>query len=121
MTKNQRIIFWALKLPVALLMLFSAFSYLSLSPEVVEGMTKIGFPLFFLKILAPAKILGALALLYPRFPTMTEWAYAGFTFVFIGAAMTHYFVGDPVSKIITPLVVLAIHLGSYRLWRMRLK
>ena len=83
MTKNQRILFWALKLPVALLMLLSAFSYISLSPEVVDGMSKMGLPLYFLKILAPAKILGAIALLYPRFPTMTEWAYAGFTFVFI--------------------------------------
>ena len=33
-------------------------------------------------------------LLLPRLPTLKEWAYAGFTFMWIAAVVAHYLAGD---------------------------
>jgi hypothetical protein len=45
----------------------------------------LGYPSYLLAILGTAKLLGAPALLQNRFPTLREWAYAGFAFDLIGA------------------------------------
>ncbi|BDA79890.1 hypothetical protein LPTSP3_g28200 [Leptospira kobayashii] len=34
------------------------------------------------------------ALLVPGFPRLREWAYAGFTFTLIGAAYSHFVIGE---------------------------
>ena len=45
-------------------------------------------------ILGLWKVLGAIALLVPRFPPLKEWAYAGIFFNVTGAAASHAAVGD---------------------------
>jgi uncharacterized membrane protein YphA (DoxX/SURF4 family) len=46
---------------------------------------RLGYPLYFLVILGIWKLLGAVALLIPRFPRLKEWAYAGVIFDLTGA------------------------------------
>jgi len=70
-----------------------------------------------LKILGIAKLLGGIAILYGRFPTLKEWAYAGYTFNLLGASASHAFSGDPLLKIMVPIVILAFVLVSYRQWK----
>src|SRR5437868_7099550 len=46
----------------------------------VEGMLLLGYPLYFMMIIAVWKVLGSIALLVPGFPRLKEWAYAGIFF-----------------------------------------
>jgi uncharacterized membrane protein YphA (DoxX/SURF4 family) len=108
--KKNKIIYWSLTGFVSLGFLMSSFMYLSFSPQLVDGFKTIGFPMFFIPLLGVAKLLGALAIVNPWFPKLKEWAYAGFTFVLIGAAWTHIVTNTP---FVAPLVFLALLGGSY--------
>ena len=46
----------------------------------------LGYPMYFFAILGVWKVLGAIAILVPRFPRLKEWAYAGIFFDLTGAA-----------------------------------
>ncbi len=116
-TKKQKIAYWVLTLAVVGLMAMSAVALLIPLPQNVEGMQHLGYPLYFLKILGTAKALGAIALVYKRFRTLTEWAYAGFTFTFLGASYSHFSAGEGIAKTLAPLVVLTLLAGSYHFWK----
>jgi hypothetical protein len=84
------------------------------SQEAVDGLAALGYPAYLGLIIGVAKILGAVALVVRRFPVLTEWAYAGFTFDLIGAAWSHAAVeGLTAAAAVLPfMVLLAV---SYRL------
>lgn len=64
-------------------------------PPNVEGIVHVlGYPMYFMTILGLWKVLGAIALLVPRFPRLKEWAYAGIFFNVTGTAASHAAVGD---------------------------
>lgn len=113
---GRKAAYWALTAPVALMMGATGSGYLSSSAQMVEAFTHLGYPLYFMTLLGTAKLLGVAALVYKRFPRLTEWAYAGFAFTLLGAAWSHHAAGDGAVKTVVPLVVLAFLLGSYRLW-----
>lgn len=108
--KTNKIIYWICTGLVAAMMLMSGFMYLSKAPQVVEGMKTLGFPDFFRVLLGVAKIAGAIALVVPGFNTIKEWAYAGFTFVFIGAICAHVTTD---TSFVGALVALLLLAGSY--------
>ena len=83
----------------------------------VEGITHLGYPAYICKILGTAKLLGGIAILYGRFQTLKEWAYAGYTFNLLGATASHAFSGDSLGKIITPVIILGLVLASHRQWK----
>jgi hypothetical protein len=86
--------------------------------EVVANFRHLGFPDYFRELLGIAKLLGVAALLLPLpYPTLREWAYAGFTFVCISASVSHLLSGDPIGKVVPPLFALALLLTSYFLRR----
>ena len=66
---------------------------------MLESMTALGYPPYFMTILGAAKLLGVVTLLAPGFPLLKEWAYAGFCFNLIGAVSTHAFAGDPIAEV----------------------
>jgi uncharacterized membrane protein YphA (DoxX/SURF4 family) len=82
---------------------------------VMEGMTHLGYPAYFVSILGVWKLLGGLAVLAPRFPRLKEWAYAGMAFDLTGAAASHAACGDPAGKVVAPLVILGIVAASWAL------
>jgi uncharacterized membrane protein YphA (DoxX/SURF4 family) len=84
-------------------------------PEVAATLTHLGYPLYFGTILGVWKILGAIAVVIPRFPRLKEWAYAGFFFDLTAAAATRAFVGDSAGDIIGPLIFLALVVASWAL------
>ena len=53
----------------------------------------LGYPMYFFAILGFWKVLGAIAILVPRFPRLKEWAYAGIFFDLTGAAASCAAVG----------------------------
>lgn len=74
----------------------------------------LGYPLYLLRILGLAKILGAVAILTNKSPRLREWAYAGYTFDLLGAIASHLFVGDGAFALV-PAILLFCVLGSLRL------
>ena len=82
-------------------------------PEVVETLAALGYPAYLGPMLGVWKVLGTLALLAPGFPRLKEWAYAGATFDFIGAAVSHAAVGDSIEKILVPIVFVGLNFASW--------
>jgi hypothetical protein len=64
------------------------------NPAVVQALGTIAFPDYFADVLGVAKCLALAALLAPGLPRLKEWAYAGITFVYLGATVCHAVVGD---------------------------
>jgi uncharacterized membrane protein YphA (DoxX/SURF4 family) len=54
-------------------------------PQARGLIERLGYPVYFLVILGIWKLLGAVALVIPRFPRLKEWAYAGVIFDLTGA------------------------------------
>src|SRR5689334_18576433 len=65
-------------------------------PYVRADIDKLGYPTYVLSIIGAWKLLGAVAVLVPRFPRLKEWAYAGMFFNYTGAVASHLAVGDGV-------------------------
>jgi uncharacterized membrane protein YphA (DoxX/SURF4 family) len=77
---------------------------------------QLGYPAYFGIILGIWKVLGAIALLAPRYPRVKEWAYAGMFIDYTAAVASYVSVGDgTVSNLIGPLLSLALLVTSWRL------
>lgn len=83
--------------------------------SVAQTLTMLGYPLYIMKILGAAKVLGGLAILSGRFPRLKEWAYAGFAFDFLGATASHLLARDAANAPL-PLAFFVLHMTSYALW-----
>lgn len=94
----------------------SGVMYVAHAKFAVDAFRELGYPPYFLTMLGLAKIAGVAALLVPRFPTLREWAYAGFTFDLVAAAISHAASDGPLESI-PPLVALAAMFASYFLRR----
>lgn len=112
----MRIVYWIVTGLMAALMTLSAVPDVIKAAEAVEFFKHLGYPEYLLPFIGVAKLLGVAAVLFPRFPRLKEWAYAGLTFDVIGAFYSHVSVGDPPSFWIFPLIALALILGSYFLY-----
>ena len=86
----RKIAYWGATGLVGIVTLFAGFSYLTTAPEAVENFRHVGYPQQLRVLLGIGKLAGAIVLLLPRLPTLKEWAYAGFTFMWIAAAVAHY-------------------------------
>ncbi|MDB4902380.1 MAG: DoxX-like family protein [Mucilaginibacter sp.] len=110
--KANKIFYWILTSIVALMMYFSAYSYIA-NPQVVQGFHHLGYPDYFRIELAVLKFIGATLLLLPVYIRVKEWTYAGFSIVFVSAFIAHAASGDPVFNRIMPLIFLVLLIGSY--------
>src|ERR1700677_2377566 len=78
----------------------------------------LGFPMYFFAILGFWKVLGAIAILVPRFPRLKEWAYAGIFFDLTGAAASCVAVGVYGAygfHVIAPLLIAGLTVASWAL------
>jgi hypothetical protein len=78
-------------------------------------MVHLGYPLYLMRILGLAKLLGAVAIISNRSRLLAEWAYAGYTFDVLGAMVSHAVVGDGLM-VLAPGSMLVLVLVSHRLW-----
>lgn len=79
---------------------------------------ELGYPLYFFAILGVWKVLGAIAILVPRFPRLKEWAYAGIIFDLTGAAASCAAVGGYGAyafHVIAPLIIAGFCVASWAL------
>jgi len=111
--KKEKIIFWVTTGIVSLMMLFSAFNYLT-NEEMKAAFVHLGFPLYFRIELAIAKILGAITLVIPFIPgKVKQFAYSGFAITFVSAFIAHLSSDDPISVAIMPIIFLVLLSISY--------
>jgi hypothetical protein len=108
MTKKQKIVYWFFTGWLALGMVSTGIVQLIRMPEEVEVFTGLGYPVYLMTLIGVWKLLGAVAVLAPKFPLLKEWAYAGFFFCMSGAAVSHIAAGHSVGTVIPPLLLLAL-------------
>jgi uncharacterized membrane protein YphA (DoxX/SURF4 family) len=85
-------------------------------PANVEGVVHLGYPVYVTTIVGFWKVLGAVALLWPRLPRLKEWAYAGAFFELTGAAASHAFSADAPGHV---LLVSSLSLLVVASWALR--
>ena len=82
MTKRNKIIYWIATAWLALGMLSTGAVQLfkgRTGAGGVDSVTALGYPVYFLTILGIWKMLGAVAVLIPKFPLLKEWAMQAFS------------------------------------------
>jgi uncharacterized membrane protein YphA (DoxX/SURF4 family) len=116
MTKTHKIIYWIATVWLALGMVSTgAVQLLKMKTGAggVDSVTHLGYPVYFLTLLGVWKILGAVAVLIPKFPLLKEWAYAGFFFAMTGAIFSHIASGNSVNEMFPSLLLLILTLVSW--------
>lgn len=113
--KVRAVGYWVCTALVGLSMLSGGIGELVRSPQVVEGMTHLGYPPYLLIILGVWKVLGTVAIGVPGFGRVKEWAYAGIMFDLTGASASHLASGDDLRHIVTPLVLGLLTVASWAL------
>jgi hypothetical protein len=108
---------WIVTTIFALFMLMDGFGGLMHAQAGVDAIKHLGYPEYVLTIVGIAKILGVIAVIQPKYRTIKEWAYAGFAFNFLAASLSWYFTDGFGGEAIFPIVVLAVMLLSYFLWK----
>lgn len=108
MSKRNKIIYWIATIWLCLGMTSSGIVQLIKMKEEVDLFTHLGYPVYFLTILAVWKFLGVITILLPRFPLLKEWAYAGFFFAMSGAVFSHTAMGDSFGETFPPILLLAL-------------
>ena len=78
------------------------------------GTKALFYPDYFAYSLVIAKVLGIIAITYPKTPSkIKEWAYAGLAFSLIFAFISHSCVDRNIGYMFMPLVFLGILVVSY--------
>lgn len=113
LSKTNRILFWSATI---LIFLFEGVmpALTSQTALAKEGIRHLGYPEYFGNALVVFKILGVIILIVPKAPKrLKEWAYAGFTFDFLFASISHFAVDGLHFEAFFPLIVLAVLMVSY--------
>src|SRR3974377_871698 len=85
-------------------------------PHVRAVMERLGYPTYFVVILGVWKLLGAVALVIPRFPRLKEWAYAGVFFDLTGAVSSQLASGlIDAGTMAYPIVMTCVAVASWAL------
>ena len=113
MTKTNKIVYWIATIWLALGMTSTGIVQLIKMKEEAAMMAHLGYPLYMLTLLGVWKILGAVAVLIPKFPLVKEWAYAGFFFVMSGAVFSHLAAGDGAKDFFGPVLLLVLTFVSW--------
>jgi hypothetical protein len=87
----------------------------------VEGIRHLGYPDYFRVMLTFFKVTGAIALLLPQVKgRYKEWAYAGFGFTFISAAVSQISVDGFSGQAVFPMVLFLLLVASYVCYHKRM-
>lgn len=112
-SKAVRITYWILLVLFSLFMLFSGISELMMTEDGNKLLIDLGYPLYLNYIIGVAKVLGVIAIVQPRWKTIKEWAYSGFSIDLIGASASFGLSGMGAFATIFPLIILAVMFVIY--------
>jgi uncharacterized membrane protein YphA (DoxX/SURF4 family) len=108
----RRAAYWLTSGATALLFAVPGCALVAGVAQFQSEMARLGYPNYFLLPFGVLKIVGAAAILAPRFPRLKEWAYAGMTLDAAFAAYSRAAVGDSPPQILLPLAIGALALAS---------
>lgn len=111
--KTTKVVYWTSTIIIFLLEgLMPAFT--GHSKFAIEGITHLGYPVYFATMLTVYKVLGGIAIIIPVIPQrIKEWAYAGLAFELTSAFISHAVVDGFGGQTFFPILVLAILVLSY--------
>jgi DoxX-like family len=115
--RKLRAIYWIVTPLFLILQGWAAMQELTEAPRMAATITGLGYPIYFMKMLGVAKVLGILAIASGVSRPLKEWAYAGFTFDVCAAIVSHLSIGDSALVALVPLGVLVLQLSSYFAWK----
>jgi len=110
--KAIKITYWVTTVIVAIMMIYSAYAYLT-QDAMVQAFHHLGYPDYFRVELAIGKVIGAILLIAPVSARIKEWVYAGFIITFVSAFIAHTASGDPVNYRVMPVIFLVLLVTSY--------
>ena len=112
--KKSKLIFWTTT--VIIFLFEGVLSALTSQTEMAkEGIQHLGYPPYFGNALVVFKIIGALILILPQIPKrLKEFDYAGFTFNFLFASISHFAIDGISFQSFFPIIFLIILAISYR-------
>ncbi|MET8984643.1 DoxX family protein [Nonomuraea wenchangensis] len=120
MANMRKITYWLSTLGVASGLVGSGVQQLlrtegegALAPPYAWGIVQLGYPVYILTLLGVWKLLGAAAILLPRYPLLKEWAYAGLFFLFTGGMFSHVASGHVWYESLPALIFLALSIVSW--------
>lgn len=113
--KKHKTIFWVATIIIVLWEGVMPLGTMLFAPQYATvGTRPLGYPDYFAYALTACKILGVIAIAYPKTPfRLREWAYAGLTFNLIFAFLSHAVVDQNIGFMLMPLVFLGILAVSY--------
>jgi len=118
-TKAKSIVYWTTTGLVTFFIGGGGLAQLAQFKSNPHGVVPVlGYPMYFFAILGFWKVLGAVAILAPRYPRLKEWAYAGIFFDLTGAAASCAAVGGYGAygfHVIAPLILTGFTVTSWAL------
>jgi uncharacterized membrane protein YphA (DoxX/SURF4 family) len=115
---TRKIAYWTTTILVAFFMTGGVAQIAQYRANPRGVVPELGYPMYFFAILGIWKVLGAIAILVPRFPRLKEWAYAGIFFDLTGAAASCAWVGGYGAygfHVIAPLLIAGLLVASWAL------
>lgn len=109
----RNVLYWTTTALLAMAFLSGGIRHLMQAPDVVAGISALGYPLYFILLLGVWKLLGGIAILAPGLPRLKEWAYAGMFFDLTGAAVSHLAMRSPVWHVMVTLLLAGVVLVSW--------
>ncbi|MEU4345560.1 DoxX family protein [Nocardia sp. NPDC023852] len=97
MSKARSIGFWTTTAATVFILASGGVADLMHASATEAGMTELGYPAYVMTILGFWKVLGAMAILAPRFPLGKGWDYAGTFFDLTGDLVSHIAHGSGVN------------------------
>jgi uncharacterized membrane protein YphA (DoxX/SURF4 family) len=116
--RTKPIVYWTMTILVAFFMSGGVVQIAQYRANPHGVVPELGYPMYFFAILGFWKVLGAIAILVPRFPRLKEWAYAGIFFDLTGAAASCAAVGGYGAygfHVIAPLIIAGFLVASWAL------
>jgi hypothetical protein len=110
--KRRNIIYWATSVLVTIVLGASGTLSAMHTAPMMTALHHLGYPSYFVNILAVGKIVGLVIFLAPKMPRLKEWAYSGFTITILSACYSHLSSGDGWLAA-EPLVTFAALMFSY--------
>jgi hypothetical protein len=113
-TTTKTIAYWATTGLLVFCMTGGFFELLGLK-TTMDGIMRLGYPGYIIPAFGLAKVLAILAILWPRFPRLKEWAYAGILFNMMGAMVSHVACNDGPGILVLNVGVAGIAMASWAL------
>ena len=112
---SRPIAYWVFTLFITLAALWSGVADILHLQPLYGILLHLGYPSSFGVLLGVWKVLGAVALLAPRYPLLKEWAYAGLFIDYSSAIVAHSAAGDAAAALLGPFLSICALAASWYL------